>query len=559
MARGFLGGLLVGTSVAAVVAGGASLMIGLPERLKALSAPRPIVEPAPMTESELADAPVGEAPVAPAPDAAIEAAPMAEMDTNAVEEASPIAPEAQAAAPKPKDADVVSEPTLPSESALPVASATGDETPESPAPAPMPVAEAQDVAPDAQVGAAMPAVGDAPAMTDAPQTVEAVPVVENAQPAAPERISVPQAPATQAPEALPTAQVTPPPAVQQPEPATAPEVDALAAPPATIVAPDPAPAPIPAPVVTPDVAVVAPDPVAPATIEPDMPEADPAPVIRRPSGETAPRIGRPAGTLTDREGAVPTGRLPSIGTAAAPEAPPSDGSLPLDDVDPNAPPLVKFAEPIEVDPALPRMAIVLLHDANSSVGPEALAAFPIPVTVAVDATMIDATAIMQAYRAQGVEVLAVPNIPQGALPADIEVALAATLNAVPESVGIMEGVGAGFQATREMAEQVAEIALSSGHGLVMQPKGLNTAQSLAAKNGVPSASVFRDFDGAGQDGRVIRRFLDQAAFRARNETGGVVMLGRMQPDTLSSLVIWGLQDRAGTIAMVPVSMVLSDQ
>jgi polysaccharide deacetylase 2 family uncharacterized protein YibQ len=53
--------------------------------------------------------------------------------------------------------------------------------------------------------------------------------------------------------------------------------------------------------------------------------------------------------------------------------------------------------------------------------------------------------------------------------------------------------------------------------------------------------------------------LDQAAFRARNEEAGVIMLGHMRPDTISSLVIWGLQDRAGTIALVPASMVLQAQ
>ena len=53
----------------------------------------------------------------------------------------------------------------------------------------------------------------------------------------------------------------------------------------------------------------------------------------------------------------------------------------------------------------------------------------------------------------------------------------------------------------------------------------------------------------------MRRFLDQAAFRAAQE-GGVVMMGRLQAETISALLIWGLADRASRVALVPVSAVL---
>ncbi len=71
-------------------------------------------------------------------------------------------------------------------------------------------------------------------------------------------------------------------------------------------------------------------------------------------------------------------------------------------------------------------------------------------------------------------------------------------------------------------------------------------------------SILRDFDGEGQDARTKRRFLDGAAFRARQD-GSVVMLGRLTPDTLSALLLWSLQDRAASVAMVPVSAVLIDR
>jgi len=133
--------------------------------------------------------------------------------------------------------------------------------------------------------------------------------------------------------------------------------------------------------------------------------------------------------------------------------------------------------------------------------------------------------------------------------------MSAHLAAVPEAVGILEGVDTGVQSSREIADQLTQIILESGHGMVLQASGLNTARKLAAREGVPAGTVFRDFDGNGQSASVMRRFLDQAAFRASQE-GGVVMMGRLQAETISALLIWGLADRANRVALVPVSAVL---
>nr|WP_320179439.1 divergent polysaccharide deacetylase family protein [Roseovarius pacificus] len=76
---------------------------------------------------------------------------------------------------------------------------------------------------------------------------------------------------------------------------------------------------------------------------------------------------------------------------------------------------------------------------------------------------------------------------------------------------------------------------------------------------MPSTTVFRDFDAKGQDATVIRRFLDQAAFKAGQDENGVVMVGRLRPDTISALLLWGLQDRASSVALAPVSAVLRGQ
>ena len=122
---------------------------------------------------------------------------------------------------------------------------------------------------------------------------------------------------------------------------------------------------------------------------------------------------------------------------------------------------------------------------------------------------------------------------------------------------MLEGLGAGLQPDRATADQVTAILGQGGYGLVTQDKGLNTMPKLAVKEGVPAAPVFRDFDSKGQTPTVIRRFLDQAAFKAGIE-GSVIMMGRMRPETISALLVWGLQDRASQVALAPVSAVLKN-
>jgi len=152
-------------------------------------------------------------------------------------------------------------------------------------------------------------------------------------------------------------------------------------------------------------------------------------------------------------------------------------------------------------------------------------------------------------------VMTLMDLPQGATAADAEVSLSVVLANAPKAVAVMEGVGTGVQGSRETSDQITEALKSSGHGLVLQSKGLNTAQKLALREGVPTGLVFRDFDSAGQTASVIRRFLDQAAFRAGQE-GGVIMVGRLRPETISALLLWGLQDRAERVALAPISAVL---
>ncbi|WP_246039861.1 divergent polysaccharide deacetylase family protein [Sulfitobacter sabulilitoris] len=326
------------------------------------------------------------------------------------------------------------------------------------------------------------------------------------------------------------------------------------APPAAADTPEPGP----------DLDTAAPAQPEPATPqEPDAQPNETAMAAPEAPATTGPAIGSPAGALDNLGQGVTVNRLPNLGTASGPAD--TDANDATDDAAPveatgDMRPISRFAAPFENPEGKPLMAIVLIDSgqdlSGGSVGVAALRSFPYPISFAIDTSLPDAARRMADYRAEGFEVLALVDLPQGATATDAEVSLAVALNAVPEAVAVIEGVDTGLQTTREAANQVTAILSETGHGFVTQNEGLNTVQKLAAKAGVPSAVVFRDFDSKGQTPTVIRRFLDQAAFRA-SQDGGVIMLGRVRPDTISALLLWGLQDRAEQVALAPVSAVLT--
>ena len=269
-----------------------------------------------------------------------------------------------------------------------------------------------------------------------------------------------------------------------------------------------------------------------------------------------PTIGAPASITSHRDTGVKVNRLPtalSVETAAAvaPEASASGG-----------PAIKRYSQPFANADDKPLMGILLMDTGSDldggEVGIAALRSFPYPISFAVDASLPDATERMRIYRDEGFEVLAMVDLPAGAQPSDAETTFGVAFNHMPEVVGVLEGNRTGLQPNREVADQVTAILEQGGYGLVTQDKGLNTMPKLAVKNGVPAAAIFRDFDNKDQTPTVIRRFLDQAAFKAGIE-GSVIMLGRMRPETISALLVWGLQDRASQVALAPISAVLRSQ
>ncbi|WP_425098494.1 divergent polysaccharide deacetylase family protein [Tropicibacter sp. S64] len=511
MARGFVLGAIWGTVVAGVGAGAMSLMLGSPDRsvqpevgldAAMLSDPEPMETAADMPDTDATETAAQGA-------AAPEPLPATAPDTP---------PEAQAEA-APDPADAVGD--------APVAATT----PESGQGAPAQV-------PNADSGVDVPTeVASAPAEPDTPGT----PQTDAEPPAAPVVGAAPGAPQITTPEdsaaAVTVAEAEP---VQTAEAMTAPETPEPDAGPQ--VSTEPA-----APPAVPETVTSGAEPAEDAApAETVTPEAQPADDV----AVTDEAEAAPAG-LMRREPAVPQGRLPSIGDApaAAVAAAPAISS---------DSPLVRYAAKVAAAPDdLPRMAFVLIDDGSGPLGPEALDGFPFPLTFAIAPGHPDAVATAQAYRDHGFEVMAMADVPEGASASDVEVIMAGTLDSIPGAIGVVEDPAGGVQSSREISNQVTAYLAETGHGIVMMPKGLNTAQQLALKAGVPSATLFRDFDAEGQDARAIRRTLDQAAFRAAQE-GAVVMLGRLRADTISALVLWGLQDRASTVALVPVSRVLEE-
>ena len=492
-----------------------------------------------------------EAPVQPSAQASAPQAPQAEPELSiSTEPAQPQPPAVETGD------SAFAEPTEPK--VEPAAAAPDEAVAQAPDPEPAP-----SPAPDVQ--------SDAPVEPQAPQVVaenSAIPAPRQAEEPQPvEMASKPAEPAT--PENTPA--VAPPPEPQaEPEPEPTP----TAAQQTQETADDTMP---PEPVKKPEVAAVDPKPEAAPSVEaapapqPD-PEPAPPPVIAvEPEVQPAPettvegpviRIGKPASNLKTLGTGVQTSRLPSVRSQSggASDAPADDAvALPASAGDASAlPPVKRFASAFEGSDNKPKMSIVLIDEGGGPVGIEALTSFPYPLSFAVDTSREDAAEKMAIYRAAGFEVLAMVALPEGAKPEDVEVAMPVLLEKVPEAVGVMEAPGDGIQFDRRVSDQVAQILADTGHGLLLYPKGLNTAQKLAAKNGVPSSVIFRDVDGKGQKSGAIRRFLNYGALNAGNE-GGVVMVGRLRPDTVTALLLWGLEDRARQITLAPVSQLLQVQ
>lgn len=531
-------GALVGTGLLAL----ASVVSPPPAARLAADAPKP------------ADAAAAQAPapddMAAAPTADPTAAPdvTAPAATDPLPDASPTAE--TEAPPPPAQGEAAEAPQTPAE--------TG--APESPADPQSPSVPLPEAAPEAVAAPALAPLVPAPgpeALPEAPPVEDSAPAALPAEDATPAAPSGPAQPDVLLPEDAPSAAELPgpPPLTPEeeellrkmaegesltPEVAPAPSADPGA---------DPGAEPLPAldPAALPSVPQ---DKAAPGSAAPESPAQDApgegmgqlAPDPALPSA--APPPPAPEGVTTDR--------LPRIGDA--PEAP--DATAVAAEAPPE-PPIKAHARRFDNPEAKPVFAIVLIDDGAETLDRPALAALPFPVSFALDPTHPKAADHAAIYRAAGQEVVMLASgLPQGAQASDVEVAMAAMARTLPESVALMDLPDAAFQSNRALAAMVVAVVGAQGRGLLTWDQGLNAADQVARRDDVPASVAFRDLDGADEAAPVIRRYLDRAAFKAQQD-GRVTVVGRARPQTVAALLEWTVEGRAATVALAPLTAVLS--
>lgn len=299
-------------------------------------------------------------------------------------------------------------------------------------------------------------------------------------------------------------------------------------------------------------------PELPEVTSPEVPEvADETPSETGQIGqEVGTGFGNPVGRLTTRtEGAevsaagnetVLPGTPATAGfgtTADAAETP--DGALQVNAVD------------FEVPAGKSMMSVILLHDGGdeSSALLASLAAVPFHLNIAVNGAHPAAGSDAAEIRHAGHEVLLQLALPARATPTDVETGFLSVQNMVPDAVAVLDSSAGQIASNRAVASQLSEALLESGHGLVLFNAGLNTAGQLASRAGVPNARVFRNLSAGGENAHRIRRMLQRAEFKARQD-GSVVLVGMLNDETLRTLQEWALDDRGENTVLAPVSAVL---
>ena len=76
--------------------------------------------------------------------------------------------------------------------------------------------------------------------------------------------------------------------------------------------------------------------------------------------------------------------------------------------------------------------------------------------------------------------------------------------------------------------------------------------------GVPTGLIFRDLDGVEETQEQMRRTMDRAAFRAR-QNPGVILMGTTSDATMAAIIEWALGNRAESVMIAPVSATLSGE
>lgn len=503
--RGFLTGILWG----GVVAGA-----GLAVMSQVAPLPQPLQQAAPAAEPEPAEATVAAPEPAPEPEPAPAPAP-------AEEPAEPAEPAAETAEPAPPPQDLQPE----------ILQKVPDPEPAAPV-VDLPAA-APEPAPATPPEAVMDSAPEPPVPPTAPEGIAPLPPQDSEQKLA---LAPTDLPARPTPDAAPGSADAPPPP-PPPEPA-----DKLLQPAA------PAPEPMA-------------DPVAPIQILPDEPAENPVVDAQPEPNAPEPNVLVPdSDPLEKSVPGVTIDRLPRIGDAEDPATSMAEGEAPAeilpDEAVTGVTPLELFARPFENPDGKPLFAILLIDDGLHPEERARLAALPFPVTFGLDPLSPESAEAARVYRAAGQEVaMLASGIPAGATAADMEQTFQALDMALPEAVVVLDRREGGFQDRLDLSRQAVPIVAEQGRGLVTYDRGLNSADQVARREGVPRSTIFRILDAEGESIPKMRNYLDRAAFKAAQE-GRVVVIGTARAETVAAILEWTVEGRAASVALAPISAVL---
>lgn len=254
---------------------------------------------------------------------------------------------------------------------------------------------------------------------------------------------------------------------------------------------------------------------------------------------------------------VTTGRLPSIGTAKDGATGAEAALLPQDGGQAGAPAILGgFVRSFDNPDGKPLYAILLRDDGSAEVPRAELAALPFPITFVLDPLDQASEEAAALYREAGQEVVMLASaIPKGAKASDLEQSFAGIGDKLSGAVALIDTETAAFQEDRKLSAEVVTLLADRRLGLVTFDRGLNAADQVARREGLPAAMIFRSIDDDGEEAPVIRRYLDRAAFKAAQE-GEVAVIGTARPDTIAALMEWAVEGRASSVALAPISALL---
>lgn len=273
------------------------------------------------------------------------------------------------------------------------------------------------------------------------------------------------------------------------------------------------------------------EPDAPPGVQSELPTglgASDGPIVRSPAGAGS-GLGLP--------------QVASALPSAEDEAPPAVAEAEL-------PALIRYGAAFDQDETRALLAIVLRAEPGAAPDLDALAALPVPVSIALDPGQPDQAALAAELRAAGLEIIVEIG---GLAPANMAAQLGVAIEVLPETVAFLDGPEGRLQTDRDALDAVLGQMMRTGQGLLLYPRGFNTAERAARQQDFAAATLFRDLGDVAQAD--IGRVLDRAGFAAGLE-GGVVVVAPLQDAVIGALVAWSLGDRSEAVALAPVSAVL---